>query len=387
MVNRTALCIVLAAVLAAPALAPAAEGWLTDYDQAVAEAKKTGKLILADFTGSDWCGWCIRLKKEVWDTEQFAAWAKENVVLLELDFPRKSEQPDALKKQNRALAEKYEIRGFPTILFLTPEGEVAGRSGYLRGGAKNWTDNADTLIEAHRKATTIDYADNLKAAKAAAAKDGKLLLVIAPADEAEGKTLDTGVLKDRNVLSVVNTHTVPVRVNDRSATGLKLEAVTLLDAKAEKVLTGAPADVKGDALVRGIYKAMPKAEYEPGAWIEDYPKAEVIAAQQDRAMLLDFTGSDWCGWCMKLHAEVFSKPAFEKYAKENLVLVKLDFPKKKEQPEQRKQQNRALAEKYGIRGFPTLIILSPAGEKLGQMGYMRGGPEPFLEKLSGLVKP
>ncbi len=77
-------------------------------------------------------------------------------------------------------------------------------------------------------------------------------------------------------------------------------------------------------------------------------------------VLLDFTGSDWCGWCIKLQKETFSKPEFQKFAAESLVLVELDFPRGKEQSEELKKQNQELAEKFGIQGFPTLGPAEPS---------------------------
>jgi protein disulfide-isomerase len=126
----------------------AAEGWLTSWDEATKQSKKTGKPILADFTGSDWCGWCIKLKKEVFNLPEFKKWASANVILLELDFPtEKVAQSDALKKQNAALRDKYKIRGYPTILFLDAEGKVLGQSGYREGGPSAWTKHAESIIK------------------------------------------------------------------------------------------------------------------------------------------------------------------------------------------------------------------------------------------------
>lgn len=130
------------------ASAPAAEAeWLTSWDAAVEQSKKTGKPILADFTGSDWCGWCVKLKKEVFDTPEFKEWAGKNVILLELDFPRKKKQDDATKKQNKDLMSKYKIKGFPTILILTADGDTKGQTGYMDGGPKAWIANAQKLVD------------------------------------------------------------------------------------------------------------------------------------------------------------------------------------------------------------------------------------------------
>jgi thioredoxin-related protein len=121
-------------------------------------------------------------------------------------------------------------------------------------------------------------------------------------------------------------------------------------------------------------------------WVTDYKKAQEAAKAGKKLMLLDFTGSDWCGWCMKLDKEVFSTPEFQNYASRNLILVKLDFPRRRPQTEALKKQNEQLAQKYGIQGFPTIIVLNGQGEKVGELGYMNGGPSPFLAKLETLPK-
>jgi len=119
-------------------------------------------------------------------------------------------------------------------------------------------------------------------------------------------------------------------------------------------------------------------------WLTDLPQAQAKAKTEKRMVLLDFTGSDWCIWCVRLKEEIFSKPEFAEYAKKNLVLAEVDFPRKKQISEQQKKANRALADKYGIKGYPTLIILDGDGKKAGELGYMRGGPKPFIAELEKL---
>ena len=104
-------------------------------------------------------------------------------------------------------------------------------------------------------------------------------------------------------------------------------------------------------------------------------------------MLVDFTGSDWCGWCVKLDREVFSQPEFKEYAAKNLVLVEVDFPQTKAQSKEQQAKNKALAEKYSIRGYPTVLIFNAAGKEIGKLGYMPGGPQAFIEALEKLPKP
>jgi thioredoxin-related protein len=112
------------------------------------------------------------------------------------------------------------------------------------------------------------------------------------------------------------------------------------------------------------------------------------AAKQDKMVLLDFTGSDWCGWCIKLRKDTFSKPEFQKFAEEKLVLVELDFPRAREQNADLKKQNQELAEKFGIEGFPTLVLLDPKGTEVTRnIGYLAGGPEGFAKWVESARKP
>lgn len=118
-----------------------------------------------------------------------------------------------------------------------------------------------------------------------------------------------------------------------------------------------------------------------GSWGTDPEKAVAAAKGTKKLVLLDFTGSDWCGWCIKLNKEVFMQPEFQEYAKENLVLVELDFPRRKAQDVATKARNEALASKYGVQGFPTIVVLNGEGKKVGELGYVKGGPAAFLAEL------
>jgi protein disulfide-isomerase len=115
-------------------------------------------------------------------------------------------------------------------------------------------------------------------------------------------------------------------------------------------------------------------------WKSDYTAALAEAAKDNKMVLLDFTGSDWCGWCIKLQKDTFSKPEFKKFAEQSLVLVELDFPREKPQSDELKKQNEELAEKFGIQGFPTLVLLDPQGKEAARnVGYLQGGPEAFIQ--------
>lgn len=141
------LLVVATAALATSGLASAEANWLTSFDEAIKLSKKSGKPILADFTGSDWCGWCVKLKAEVFDTPQFIQWAEKNVILLELDYPRNKPLPANLKRQNQLLSQRYGISGYPTILFLKADGSVIGKTGYVAGGPSKWVKEAVALFK------------------------------------------------------------------------------------------------------------------------------------------------------------------------------------------------------------------------------------------------
>ena len=128
--------------------------WETDINKAIAASNKTKKPMLLFFTGSDWCGWCIRLQKEVLKTPEFKTWAAKNVVLVELDYPRSKPQSDAIKNQNNGLQQIFGIQGFPTVYFATakvkggkPSYTGIGSTGYVAGGPSAWLEVANGILK------------------------------------------------------------------------------------------------------------------------------------------------------------------------------------------------------------------------------------------------
>ncbi len=123
------------------------EGWLDDYDSAIAKAAAENKYIVADFSGSDWCGWCRRLDKEVFATDEFRKAAADKYILLMVDSPmEKSLLTPKAAKQNPKLVEKFGVRGFPTVIVLDPKGEEVCRLGYEKGGPAKYIEKLDAEI-------------------------------------------------------------------------------------------------------------------------------------------------------------------------------------------------------------------------------------------------
>lgn len=127
--------------------------WNTNMNKAIEISKKSKKPLFLFFTGSDWCGWCIRLQKEVFKTPEFEKWAKNNVVLVELDFPRRTAQQPEIQKQNAELQQTFAVQGYPTVWIVKAskkDGKInlekLGSTGYLAGGPSVWLANADQIL-------------------------------------------------------------------------------------------------------------------------------------------------------------------------------------------------------------------------------------------------
>jgi thiol-disulfide isomerase/thioredoxin len=164
---------VAAACLAAPAFADGPM-WFADFDAAQAEAQKTGKDMLVDFTGSDWCGWCKKLHAEVFDIEAFQKGVESDFVLVALDFPRdeavKAKVPNPAR--NDELLKQHAVNGFPTILLMTPAGEVYGRTGYRPDGAEPYVAHLGELRTSGKRA--LEQLGELEDAYATAEGEAKL---------------------------------------------------------------------------------------------------------------------------------------------------------------------------------------------------------------------
>ena len=127
--------------------------WHTDVNKAITISIESEKPLFFFFTGSDWCGWCVRLQKEVFFKSKFKEWANQKLTLVELDFPRKTKLPLELEKQNRDLAKMFGVRGYPSGWFVIPEildGKVnfnkLGSQGYVAGGPEKWIAGGNKIL-------------------------------------------------------------------------------------------------------------------------------------------------------------------------------------------------------------------------------------------------
>ena len=140
------------------------DGWLVNYEEVYKASIEQDKPIMANFTGSDWCGWCKKLKKAVFDTETFKKWAAKNVILFELDYPRRTPQDPSIQEQNRQLQQTFRsvVRGYPTVLIFDIERDydegqkkadgikIHGKMGYM-GDPNSFINTAKNHISNRKK--------------------------------------------------------------------------------------------------------------------------------------------------------------------------------------------------------------------------------------------
>ena len=142
------LCVLLLATMVAPAFAVEGDGgWLTDMDAARKLSAEKNLPILTLFTGSDWCIWCKRLEGEILSQDDFKSYASASLVLLKLDFPRKGEVSPEVKEKRRALAQEYQIQGFPTIVLLDAQGRELARTGYEKMTPAEYVEHLKKLLK------------------------------------------------------------------------------------------------------------------------------------------------------------------------------------------------------------------------------------------------
>lgn len=433
------------AALVAPALG--AE-WLTDFDAAKARAAQEGKAVLIDFTGSDWCGYCIKLRRDVFDKENFADYAKDKFILLEIDQPRKAKMDPAQLAANRKLAETYGVDGYPTVLVVDSEGTLMGGFCGYPGSSDEVQDLLDEAYDNYKKLRDAgkdkklevlrsiydeldedlqECADSLRRAIVAADPEDQAGLRKSMAAKEERR----GILDElheaptpQRCLEIIDAHLPGISAENRTGLLAMKELILLNTArsvddviKARDTIAAALETEKDPKIIAAIRKnieerykdpaetlrlirddeeeeeeAEPEApQPTPGAQQEapeqklsqetNFEAAAQRAEQEGKLLLVEFTGSDWCGACMQMHRSVLDKPEFAAGIRHGFIPVYLDYPRKTEQPAELKKQNSELARRFAIQGFPTLLVLTPAGELCGGFAGCRTRVQDVLDIL------
>jgi len=149
---------------------------------------------------------------------------------------------------------------------------------------------------------------------------------------------------------------------------------------------GVSATIMKTRLLIPLALAFATAAFAKTGWEDDFEKGLEKAKSSGKPALVDFTGSDWCIWCKRLDAEIFSKAEFKDYVKDKFTLVEVDFPQIKPLPKKKAEAHDALAKKYKIEGFPTVLVLDGSGKEIARLGYVEGGPKAFIAELEKVAK-
>jgi thioredoxin-related protein len=394
---------------------PVQTKWLISYDQAMLQAKKTRKTVLAYFSGSDWDAWTEKLDKDVLETDLFRHWAAENVILLRIDFPKVKKLTSFVKSQNEKLRVKYNISRSPSFSFLDPSGLPYARAGYddlrLRDDERTGEPLAAIkflghIISTRPKDEVIVEQKSLDDGIAYARKHFISLLILVSKGNAPGPMKTKADLlacqpfvrfvnrtmafvnlnwpEDSDTSDAANEFRALLTKNKVTPQPLQLLVWDMQTSKIKGRITAIFPDYP-EPLVALIENQLPRLDV-PSGWIEDMGLARTVAAQQNRYIFIDFTSMDSSDWCQKLQSEILDTDDFKSFARKQLVLVRIDFPKATTQPETLRSQNQTLAEMYDVRGYPTMIVLNPLGQQVSDAKYMKGGPGPLLAELDDVIK-
>ena len=186
------------------------------------------------------------------------------------------------------------------------------------------------------------------------------------------------------ILEITESTITFIRVNEYRKHTIPLD---LLSEKSKKEIQNPQGNSS-----KFTHKKLTPEELTPEEfWITNIKKAKEKARTENKNILLNFTGSDWCGWCVKLEKDVFEKSKFKKYAQNKLVMVKLDYPRKDKQSTQIKKQNKKLKSEYKIAGYPNILLITPQGKVLGKItGYPKEvqneGLNAYIERIENIIK-
>lgn len=434
------------AALIAPALG--AE-WMTDFDAAKARAAKEGKAVLIDFTGSDWCGYCSKLRRDVFDKEDFTVYANDKFVLLEIDQPRKIKMDPEKLAANRKLAETYGVDGYPTVLVVDSEGTLMGGFCGYPGSADEVQDLLDEAYANYKKLRDAgkdkklevlrsiydeldedlqECADSLRRAIVAADPEDKAGLRKSMAAKEERRVILDELHEaptPQRCLEIIDAHLPGISAENRTGLLAMKELILLNTArsvedviKARDTIAAALETERDPKIIAAIRKNIEERykdpaetlrlirddeeeeeeEAEPEAaqptpaaqqeapeqklsWETNFEAAAQRAEREGKLLLVEFTGSDWCGACMQMHRSVLGKPEFAAGIRPGFIPVCLDYLRKTEQAAELKKQNNELARRYAIQGFPTLLVLTPAGELCGGFAGCRTRVQDVLDIL------
>lgn len=412
------LCLAASITFSAPAPVPPKPKltkWNVIFELAQLQARKEKKLILAYFSGSDWEDYTQKLEKDVLNTDLFRDYAAKNLVLMKIDFPRDKPLSGNLKSQNDRLKKTYSIIKVPTFILMDNSGLPFARFGYDEAKLRDdegkdqplgFLKYLDETIKNRPPDETLIKQKNIPECIAFGKKHFLSSVFLIQKDHTDRvNALRDELVKNQMFVRFINRNVAYCEEDWPYDSDVSPEATAFRNFAAQwklgpspmqlvvwdmqtskvkwKILSVDPSHV--DNIIALIENSLPRLDYN-GGWIEDYRTAQAIAQQQKRYIFLAFTSMDSSEFSKKMDEEVFQTPEFKKYAGTKLVLVKIDFPTSTTQPTAVAAQNKILAEMFAVRGFPTMVVMNPQGQKIADSKYLKGGAEAFLKDLKPVIK-
>jgi thioredoxin-related protein len=389
--------------------------WLINFDRAMTEARKQDRLVMAYFSGSDWDPWCQKLDEDVLETQAFRDWAAKNVVLLRVDFPREKRISSTLSLQNDQLKARFSVSKTPTFIFLDPWAEPIARCGYdeLRkrkeekpGEPKACLEYLDHIVKNRPPTVPLATEPDFNAAVSKAkSKYGILVMLITHGTTSYVTGRRDELMKDQQFVKFINANVTFASINWPEDSDTSAPAQALRSFAASQKIAPVPFQIivydapynliktrlfaydpnHVETLISRIQAQLPHIDYN-GGWLTDYNVARTISAQSERCIFLAFTDMNEGDWSRRMDEEIFQTSQFRQYARKNLVLVRLDFSPSTTRPDVQSAQNKTLADLFNIRGFPTIVVVNPLGQKLLDSKYMKGGPMTFLSELDPILQ-
>jgi thioredoxin-related protein len=396
--------------------------WMDNFLQAQRKAQKEEKPMLLYFCASDWDDFTIQLDEEVMNTSLWADWAQQNMILVKIDYPKDVKKQRAeTKNQNDALKTRFNIAKVPTFIFLDPWGELLSRVGYSKAQLrpdeskeqpKAWLKYCQDVVASRPSKEKLVGSPTLKQAVAAARKTAIPLCILVTqtvGNEVAAKWTET-MLQNQLFVRFINRNMAFYHLEWPADTDTSENAVYVREFAAKwkfgptpfglviwspaglgdtKAIIGGFDPVDCGPIIKRLEPMLPTIDYN-GGWIEDWKAARAVSAQQQRDLFVSFVCTDGSEFSKKMQEEIYDQPEFKDYAKKNLVLLRIDFPSKPEnlakQSKDLQEQNRILAEMYGVRGYPTVVVLNPKGQKILDGKYMKGGAPLFVSEMKKQIQ-
>ena len=407
-----------------PAVAGAAKApvskppnWTDRFYQAQKRAQKEEKPMLLYFSSSDRSDFCKQIDEEVLSTPMWADWANENLILLKVDFILDTKkQPADVRNQGDELKTRFGISKVPTFIFVDPWGDLLSRCGYdvaklkddeAKGQPANWLEHCKQVVASRPAKEKLVTHPDLATAVTAVRKTAIPLCILIT----QGQTNKVAagwtetLLQNQLFVRFVNRNMGFVHVDWPAETDVSPNAKYVrefgakwkIGASAFQLAVWSPGglgEVKGliggfdpvdcGPLVKRLEPMLPSIDYG-GGWLENWKVAKALAAQQQKDLFVSFVSTDTSEFTKRMYAEIYDTPEFKDYAKKNLILMKADFPgdpaNVAKQAKEIKEQNAVLADMFGIRGYPQVVVVNPKGQKILDAKYMKGGASVFVNEM------